>query len=321
MAQDISSPTAASSQAGISLPTSAALQTSTPFPTSTAFANLYTITQTLTDPKTGCPWDREMTPLSMRPFLIEETFEAIDAISKEDATHAKEELGDVIFNALLTARLYEMNNQFTVADVLNEISQKLIRRHPHVFGNASEGSSQVTVEADTTARVESQWERIKQNVEGRKEKHVLDSVPEGYPPLLKSLKYLKKAAKTGFDWATVEEVKQKLEEEYAEVQEAQAALEQLQAPETTPLSKTQSNPQLDEAQLHLEEELGDLLLCTVNLCRKMNVDPNAALQRANGKFYRRFNYVEENLAKTNVPPQEKLARMEQLWNEAKKEGL
>ena len=162
-----------------------------------AYKRLYETIRTLRAPG-GCPWDREQTPLTMRRDLIEETFEAVDAVSSGDAAHAKEELGDVILNASMIAYMYEQQNDFSVAEALNELTDKLIRRHPHVFPQ-SEGMSEVTEKVTTGEQVLNQWDRIKENVEGRKSrKTILDEVPEGFPPLLRAYKMQKKAAKKGY---------------------------------------------------------------------------------------------------------------------------
>jgi tetrapyrrole methylase family protein/MazG family protein len=142
----------------------------------------------------GCPWDKEQTPLSMRNDLIEEAFEALDAISEQNPEHAKEELGDVILNATMISYMYEQENNFTVADVYKELTDKLIRRHPHVFPE-SEGQSCVEQKTSTPEEVLQQWDRIKSNLENRKSSSILDEVPKGFPPLLKAYKMQKKQQK------------------------------------------------------------------------------------------------------------------------------
>ena len=170
--------------------------------------------------KDGCPWDIKQTPLSMRTDLAEETFEAIDAISQEDVSHAKEELGDVLLNTLLISYMYEQNHDFTIEDAINEVAQKIIRRHPHVF-HASEGSVCADGNVKNAQEVLVQWDKIKETVEGRGgSKSILDEVPKGFPPLLKAYKMQKKAAKKGFDWNELPPVKAKILEELAEVEQA-----------------------------------------------------------------------------------------------------
>ncbi|MGI5056944.1 nucleoside triphosphate pyrophosphohydrolase [Treponema socranskii] len=328
--------------------------------TAAAYKRLYETIRTLRAPG-GCPWDREQTPLTMRRDLIEETFEAVDAVSTGDAEHAKEELGDVILNASMIAYMYEQQNDFSVAEALDELTDKLIRRHPHVFPQ-SEGMSEVTEKVTTGEQVLNQWDRIKENVEGRKSvKTILDEVPEGFPPLLRAYKMQKKAAKKGFDWQSIESVAAKVYEELEEVREAFQALQDaksagdtsgLQAAvgvgaacsaqdtpnEHTPSSEcgaasdgSASPPQsaplarmspTECAALHLEEEFGDLLFALVNYMRHSGIDPETAMDRANRKFYRRFAYVEERMAKAGIPMDgDHLQDEDAFWNAAKKSGL
>ncbi|MGI5117121.1 nucleoside triphosphate pyrophosphohydrolase [Treponema sp. SP13] len=304
--------------------------------TAAAYKRLYETIRTLRAPG-GCPWDREQTPLTMRRDLIEETFEAVDAVSTGDAAHAKEELGDVILNASMIAYMYEQQNDFSVAEALDELTDKLIRRHPHVFPQ-SEGMSEVTEKVTTGEEVLNQWDRIKENVEGRKSvKTILDEVPEGFPPLLRAYKMQKKAAKKGFDWQSIESVSAKVYEELEEVREASQALQDAKSADDTSGSQAaagthtasppQSAPparmsQAERAALHLEEEFGDLLFAVVNYMRHSGVDPETAMDRANRKFYRRFAYVEERMTKAGIPMDgDHLQDEDAFWNDAKKAGL
>lgn len=298
--------------------------------TAAAYKRLYETIRTLRAPG-GCPWDREQTPLTMRRDLIEETFEAVDAVSAGDAVHAKEELGDVILNASMIAYMYEQQNDFSVAEVLDELTDKLIRRHPHVFPQ-SEGMSEVTERVTTGEQVLNQWDRIKENVEGRKSvKTILDEVPEGFPPLLRAYKLQKKAAKKGFDWQSIESVAAKVYEELEEVREAFQALQDVKsAGDTSGLQAASDGrnapparmSQAERAALHLEEEFGDLLFAVVNYMRHSGVDPETAMDRANRKFYRRFAYVEERMAKAGIPMDgDHLQDEDAFWNDAKKAGL
>ncbi|MBO5691073.1 MAG: nucleoside triphosphate pyrophosphohydrolase [Spirochaetaceae bacterium] len=293
--------------------------------TAQAFSFFYSVIERLRAPD-GCPWDREQTPLSLRNTLIEESFETVDAITQQDAAHAKEELGDLLLNGLLISYIYQQQGDFTVAKVMQEVAEKLIRRHPHVF-KESEGRSQLVENITTGQQVVSQWDAIKEKVEGRKEKSILDEVPQGFPPLLKALKYQKKAAKKAFDWESPSQVMAKVMEELGEVQAAAAQKEAIQAAAKSQASSgekcealtTHSTPQLDAAQLHLEEELGDLLFAVTNLCRHYQVDPNAALSATNAKFYRRFRHVEQTMEEQNIPmTKENFQHMDELWEEAKK---
>lgn len=294
-----------------------------------AYRRLYETIGTLRAPG-GCPWDREQTPLSMRRDLIEETFEAVDAITTSDAPHAKEELGDVMLNASLIAYMFEQSGDFTVADVLNDLSDKLIRRHPHVFPQ-SDGSSCMKGEVKTSGQVLNQWDTIKETIEGRKsEKTILDEVPEGFPPLLRAYKMQKKAAKLGFDWQTMEPVRAAVYEELHETEQAedeltailheQAVHTEESAPDA-PLT-VHSSAEADTAQLHLEEEFGDLLFAVINYMRHLGIDPETAMDRMNRKFYRRFTYVEQHMNDRGIPMDKNhLTEEEQFWNEAKEKGL
>ena len=266
----------------------------------------------------GCPWDKEQTPLSMRNDLIEEAFEALDAISEQNPEHAKEELGDVILNATMISYMYEQENHFTVADVYKELTDKLIRRHPHVFPE-SEGQSCVEQKTSTPEEVLQQWDRIKSNLENRKSSSILDEVPNGFPPLLKAYKMQKKAAKKGFDWQDLKPVKDKIFEELNEVEQAYETLQQFkQEPSNTKPFTVNSSETANELQLHLEEEIGDLLFSVVNYARHLNVDPSVALNRTNQKFYKRFSYVEQEMTKANIPMDyEHLKEQDNFWNQAK----
>ena len=289
--------------------------------TAAAYKRLYETIRTLRAPG-GCPWDREQTPLTMRRDLIEETFEAVDAVSTGDAAHAKEELGDVILNASMIAYMYEQQNDFSVAEAINELTDKLIRRHPHVFPQ-SEGMSEVTEKVTTDEQVLNQWDRIKENVEGRKSvKTILDEVPEGFPPLLRAYKMQKKAAKKGFDWQSTESVAAKVYEELDEVKEAARALDDAKSANGTLDAKSASDTANERAALHLEEEFGDLLFAVVNYMRHSGIDPETAMDRANRKFYRRFAYVEERMTKAGIPMDgDHLQDEDAFWNDAKKAGL
>ena len=281
-----------------------------------AFNRLYNVVKILRCPE-GCPWDKEQTPLSMRCDLIEETFEAIDAITQEDPFHAKEELGDVMLNATMISYMYEQKGDFSVAEVLNELAKKLIRRHPHVFPE-SEGSVCANTPVKNGEQVLNQWDRIKENVEGRKTECILDEVPQGFPPLLKAYKMQKKAAKKGFDWDNVEDVKAKITEELEEVEEARLKVNELLKNQDAHVFEMKSSKEADEAQKELEGEIGDLLFAVVNYARHLGVDPETALNATNTKFHKRFSYVQKKMEENEIPMiQENLSKMDEFWNEAK----
>jgi tetrapyrrole methylase family protein/MazG family protein len=246
----------------------------------------------------GCPWDREQTPASLRGDLIEETYECVEAIDEQDSGHIREELGDLFLLVVMLSYMHEQEGLFTVADVLEGITAKLVRRHPHVFGDTRVKDS---------AEVLQNWAKIKVEQEGRKPKDsLLDEVSTALPPLDRAWKLQKKAAKAGFDWPGIEGVFGKLEEELAEVKEAL-----LQA-------EGGSGAKSGEAERRVEEELGDLLFSAVNLCRFLKVEPSVALQRTNAKFVRRFKHVEREMKKAEkemLPGN--LSAMDRYWEEAK----
>ncbi|MBQ4378042.1 MAG: nucleoside triphosphate pyrophosphohydrolase [Treponema sp.] len=270
----------------------------------------------------GCPWDQKQTPLSLRSTFFEETCEAIDAITQDDPAHVKEELGDVLLNVILIAYLFEEKGLFTVEETINAIAEKLIRRHPHVFA-ASEGQAEVTEDVSgSPEKALNQWERIKENVEGRKSESALDSIPENFPPILKAYKELKKAAKEGFDWNTLSEVKMKFCEELAEMHDAIIDVEQVfNYDGKSPFSQIPETEEQKKAFLHLEEEFGDSLHCLLNYGRWLGVDPNVALQKAMKKFEFRFKHVEENIKQKNLEmKRENHREMMDFWHEAKLKG-
>jgi tetrapyrrole methylase family protein/MazG family protein len=264
-----------------------------------AFNGLYETVVRLRAPG-GCPWDREQTPASLRGDLIEETYECIEAIDEGSGDHIKEELGDLFLLVTMLSYMHEQEGAFTVAEALEGVTAKLIRRHPHVFGETKVRDS---------AEVLKNWARIKVEQEGRKPKDsCLDEVSAALPPLDRAWKLQKKAAKAGFDWPDIDGVLAKLEEELAEVNEAR-----LQSP------APDGGASAEQAR-RVEEELGDLLFSAVNLCRYLEVEPSVALQRTNAKFVRRFKYVEQEMKKAGqamLP--ENLAIMDRYWEEAKKE--
>ena len=248
----------------------------------------------------GCPWDREQTPETLRETLIEEAYETVEAITEGDTDHVCEELGDVFLNAVMLSYMYEQLDSFTVTDVLETVSDKLIRRHPHVFGEtdgyAGPGSGN---ETDTPEKVLNQWDEIKQKVEGRKGSSALDGVSMGLPSLERAKKLQKRASKCGFDWEHSDDVWPKVDEELAELREAAAG----------------GNPE------RIEEELGDVLFSLVNIARHLKVDPGVALTRTNAKFVKRFTHVESSMKEAGIPMDKgHLADMDRFWNELRDSG-
>lgn len=264
-----------------------------------AFARLYKIIKALRA-EDGCPWDREQTPLSMRADLIEETFEAVDAIEQGEGAHVKEELGDVFLNSTMISYMFEQRGDFSVADALDGVSDKLVRRHPHVFARESSDGAR---DVKTGAQVLAQWDSIKENVEGRKSESVLDEVPKGFPPFFRSYKMQKKAAKKGWVWKSCAEALAKAREEADEVEDALARREKSGSAE-------------DSA--HLEEECGDLVFAAISCMIKLGVHPEIALRKANEKFYRRFSFVERRMKESGIPLDADHVDCEmRFWREAK----
>ena len=261
-----------------------------------SFEALYNIVATLRGPD-GCPWDREQTPSTLREALIEECYECIEAIDEKNPAHIAEELGDIFLLTTMLSFMHEEEKKFTVSDVLNGITEKLIRRHPHVFGG---------LKLQNSAEVLDNWTKIKIEQEGRKSRDsILDEVSCGLPPLDRSLKLQKKAAKAGFDWPDINGVISKIQEELEEVREIVNLFGANKFTHNTPEK--------------LEEELGDLLFSAVNLCRYLKADPSLALRRTNSKFVERFRYVEKKMNETGqLMNNENLQAMDAFWNEAKK---
>ncbi|HBT20681.1 MAG TPA: nucleoside triphosphate pyrophosphohydrolase [Peptococcaceae bacterium] len=250
----------------------------------TSFEGLVEILARLRGPD-GCPWDKQQTHESLKRYLIEETYEVIEAIEENDVNKLKEELGDLLLQIVFHARVAEEQGKFNIFEVIEEIKEKLIRRHPHVFGN------QVVKDA---SEVNINWEKIK-----RKEKRdgpFLD-VPRSLPALLRAEKIQKKAAEVGFDWPDIKGVWDKIDEELGELKSA--------------VSMGSFEQQVSE--------LGDLLFSVVNLSRFLKIDPEEALSRTINKFIKRFNYVEKRLKEEGKKPEgTSLEKMDELWDESKK---
>ncbi len=251
---------------------------------------LLAIMRALRDPETGCPWDIEQTFASIAPYTIEEAYEVADAIDRDDMDDLKGELGDLLFQSVFHAQMAQDAGAFGFADVARTMSDKMVARHPHVFGDENRNKSSDQQSAD--------WESIKAAERaGRDEGRTLDGVAIGLPALLRALKLQKRAARVGFDWPDVSHVIDKIAEEAAEVVEARDTLTQAQ----------------------VIEEVGDLLFVMANFARHLNVDPEDALRKANAKFTRRFEGIEDALAKQGKTPADSdLEEMDLLWNAVKR---
>jgi MazG family protein len=273
-----------------------------------AFARLVDTVARLRAPD-GCPWDREQTLETLRPFVLEETYEVLEAIDRGDLDALREEVGDLIFEGVLLAQLCAERGAFTVADSVRSIADKLVRRHPHVFGDAAKAKS-----AD---EVLGRWEEAKARERAASEKGggpktILGGVPRALPALLRAHEMGTRAAAVGFDWERTTDVIAKIEEEVAELREAADRMTSEPGPSES-----------DAATRHrrrVEEEMGDLLFAIANLSRKLGVEPEAALRQADDKFARRFTALERRFAARGETLQQAgLARMEQEWGRIKSE--
>lgn len=244
----------------------------------------------LRDPNGGCPWDIEQSFRSIAPYTIEEAYEVADAIERGDMNELKNELGDLLFQVVFHARMAEEQGLFAFDDVALAMEDKLIRRHPHVFGEEDAQNSGPAQKL--------RWEEIKAAERAAKAQHgVLDDVPVGMPALHRAAKLTKRAARVGFDWPSTDEVFDKLHEEVGELRAEIAAGDMVKA----------------------QEEVGDLLFVVANLARKLGVEPEEALRTTNAKFVRRFGFIEAELAKDGRnPEQSDLAEMDSLWDAAKR---
>ncbi|SEP57285.1 nucleoside triphosphate pyrophosphohydrolase [Thalassovita taeanensis] len=250
---------------------------------------LLEIMRRLRDPATGCPWDIEQDFSTVAPYTIEEAYEVADAIERQDWADLKGELGDLLFQSVFHAQMAEDAGLFTFHDIANTMSDKMVARHPHVFGDESRDKSVDQQTAD--------WEKIKAAERaGKAQGGTLDGVAVGLPALLRAMKLQKRAARVGFDWPQIDQVIDKIHEEAAELAEARNTL----------------------TQKEIEEEYGDLLFVMANLGRHLHIDPEAALRAANAKFTRRFEGVEAKLAAMGkTPAQSDLAEMDALWDAVK----
>jgi MazG family protein len=240
----------------------------------------------------GCPWDREQSLESLRSFVLEETYEVLDAIDRGDHEDLRGEIGDFIFEGVFLAQIESDERHFTVTDSLRHVVDKLIRRHPHVFGTAAG--------VDTPGKVLEQWEQIKageQQTAGQR-KSLLKGVPKALPSLLRAHEIGSRVAAVGFDWARTDDVIAKIEEEVAELREAVAT----------------------EGRGRAEEEMGDLLFSIAQLARQLDIEPESALRKANEKFTRRFDALEEKFQSRGQSLQDTtLEQMEAVWQEVKQD--
>ena len=254
---------------------------------STAFKKLTEIVDTLMG-ENGCPWDKVQTRESLKPYLVEEAYETLEALDNNNPEEIKEELGDLLYQVLFHAKISENKNEFNITDVVESISHKMVHRHPHVFKEEN---------LETPEEVVTQWEEIKSKEKGKANREsVLDGIPPHLPGLLRAQKLQKKAAKQGFDWDKIDDVFDKLDEEVAEFKEAV-------------LSGKETN---------MTSELGDIIFVLVNIAKFKKIDAEEALRATNNKFIKRFQYIEAEVTKRGKTLKEtSLEELEKYWQEAK----
>ena len=252
-----------------------------------AFGQLLDILDEL---RVKCPWDRKQTNESLRTYTIEETYELCEALMREDNTNIKKELGDLLLHIVFYSKIGEEKEAFDIKDVCDSLCQKLIYRHPHVFGDTS---------ADTAQKVEQSWEQLKLKEKGGN-KTVLEGVPASLPSVVKAHRIQDKARNVGFDWEQRDQVWDKVQEEFNELK--------------TEIDRMDADK--------MEAEFGDLFFSLINAARLYKINPDNALERTNQKFIRRFNYLEEHTIQEGRSLKDMtLEEMDQLWNEAKAKGL
>ena len=257
--------------------------------------HLLSIMARLRDERHGCPWDREQNFATIAPYTIEEAYEVADAIARSDMAALKDELGDLLFQIVFHARMAEEAGLFAFDDIAVAISEKMLRRHPHVFGDAEVSSSAAQSEAWEQHKQAERQARARQSAEPDS---ILDGVALALPALLRAVKIQARAARTGFDWSEASSVFAKLEEEIIEIR---AELDRNMDPDA------------------LEDEMGDILFTAANLARKLDVDPEAALRRATAKFERRFRRVEALAAARTTGTGTGLEALDALWQEVKRD--
>ena len=252
-----------------------------------SLSKLIKITDTLMG-EDGCPWDKVQTRESLKPYLVEETYEVLDALDANDPEKIKDELGDLLYQILFHSKISSLTGEFDFRDVIDNLSEKMVRRHPHVF---QEG------ELNTPDQVVKQWEEIKRNEKNQaNQKSILDNIPKNLPSLLRAQKLQKKAAKEGFDWDQISDVFDKLDEEIGEFKEAV----------------------LKKKSADIQNEIGDMIFVITNIAKCYKIDAEEALRSTNNKFIKRFQYIEQKIeAKGKTLKDSPLEEMERYWQEAK----
>jgi nucleoside triphosphate diphosphatase len=266
---------------------------------SNAIKQLLYLMSCLRDEEFGCAWDKKQTYKSIAPYTLEEAYEVLDAIEREDFEHLKEELGDLLFQVVFYAQMAEEQQRFTFDDIATGIVEKMLRRHPHVFpdGDITRFGEPAMLSEEQIAQ---QWQQIKAQEKGSVDKGLLTDVPVSMPALMQAVKLQQKAAKVGFDWPEVAPVFDKIREELDELEEAMK----------------------QKSRLDVEEEMGDVLFAVSNLSRHLAVSPDVALNKTNTKFRRRFGRIESLVAVQNKNLADcSLEELDRYWEQAKREGL
>lgn len=265
--------------------------------------DLLTLMSRLRDPKDGCPWDQEQNYRTIAPSTIEEAYEVVDAIERENYDHLREELGDLLFQVIFYSQLAQEEQRFGFADIVSELVTKLVRRHPHVFpDNTLESrADDVAPDVESDAAIKARWEALKKEERAAKgQQGVLDDVPLNLPALTRAAKLQKRASQVGFDWPDISGVLDKIEEEVQELRQA--------------IKESDSGA--------IKDEMGDLLFALVNCCRHLKVEPESSLRGTNRKFERRFHFIESSLQDLGLTPDSaSLEQMDALWDQAKLAGL
>jgi len=249
------------------------------------FRELVKIMKALRNPIKGCPWDLKQSPLSLKEYILEESYELLEAIEKNNSEEIKEELGDLLLQVIFISRIFQERGSFTIRDVINGINEKLINRHPHVFGD---------IEVKDAQEVKDNWEKIKKKE--KKKQSIISDYSDKIPALQNAKRISEQASSVGFDWKDAKLAFEKVEEEIEELK----------------VELNQNNKQ------KIEEEIGDLLFAIANVSRLLKINPEFALKKTNDKFKKRFRFIEKSLEKEGKRIEEtKLSEMEELWNKAK----
>ena len=266
---------------------------------SNAITQLQYLMKCLRDEQFGCAWDKKQTYKTIAPYTLEEAYEVLDAIEREDFEHLKEELGDLLFQVIFYAQIAEEELRFSFEDVAAGIVNKMLRRHPHVFPNADIRRFGEPTRL-SEQEIAEQWQQIKAQEKGHKQASMLADVPVSMPALMQAVKIQQKVSKVGFDWPEIGPVFDKIREELDELEEAIK----------------------EQNQAHIEEEMGDVLFAMTNLSRHLKVSPDVALNKTNVKFRRRFARIEALLSEQNKKLTDcSLKELDIYWDQAKREGL